>query len=53
MADKEWNVRDFVERFKDGEFNAQLLEALDSLSPEQIEELERFLLMQGKNLSVQ
>jgi len=41
----EWEVADFVRRFKHGEFDGRLKEALDSLSPRQIDELQSFLLM--------
>jgi len=49
MSDQEWNLLEFVERFKNGEFDGQLGEALDSLSPEQMEDLNSFLLMQGES----
>ena len=49
MSDQEWDVMEFVERFRNGEFDARLAETLDSLSPEQIEDLESFLLMQGES----
>jgi hypothetical protein len=39
MSDREWDLLEFVERFKNGEFDGQLGEALGSLSPEQMEDL--------------
>jgi uncharacterized protein (DUF433 family) len=47
--DQEWDVLEFVERFRNGEFDARLAETLESLSREQIEDLESFLLMQGES----
>jgi hypothetical protein len=47
MSDQEWAVLEFVERFRNGEFDGQWEEALNSLSPEQIEYLNDLLLMQG------
>ena len=44
MPDQEWDVLEFVERFRNGEFDGQWDEALNSLSPEQIEDLNNFLL---------
>jgi len=49
MSDQEWDVLEFVERFRNGEFDARLGETLESLSPEQIEDLESFLLIQGES----
>jgi hypothetical protein len=46
---QEWDVLDFVERFRDGDFEGQLGETLGSLSPEQIDELQRVLVMQGES----
>jgi hypothetical protein len=40
---EEWDVLEFVERFRDGEFDGQLGETLNSLSPDQIEDLQLFL----------
>ena len=40
---QEWDVLEFVERFRDGEFDGQLGETLNSLSPDQIEDLQLFL----------
>jgi len=45
MSDQEWDVLEFVERFTNGEFDGQWEKALNSLSPEQIEDLNDFLLM--------
>ena len=45
MSDQEWDVLEFVDRFRNGEFDGQWYEALNSLSPEQIEDLNHFLLM--------
>lgn len=47
MSDQEWDVLEFVERFRNGEFDGQWNEALNSLSPEQIEDLNAFLVMRG------
>jgi len=52
MSDQEWDVQEFVERFRDGEFDGHLREALDSLSPNQIEDLQSFLLMQGESRAI-
>ena len=49
MSDQEWDVLEFVERFRNGEFDARLAETLDSLSAEQIEDLQSFLLMRGES----
>jgi hypothetical protein len=49
MSDQEWDILEFVERFRNGEFDARLAETLDSLSSEQIEDLQSFLLMQGES----
>jgi len=40
---QEWDVLEFVERFRDGEFDGQLGETLNSLSPDQIEDLQLYL----------
>ncbi len=44
MSDREWDVGEFVARFRDGEFDGQLRETLESLSPRQVEELQLFLM---------
>ena len=49
MSDREWDLLEFVERFKNGEFDGQLSKALDSLSPEQMEDLNSFLLIEGES----
>ena len=49
MSDQEWDVQEFVERFRNGEFDGRLAETLGSLSPEQIEDLEHALLIQGES----
>ncbi len=49
MSNQEWDVLEFVERFRNGEFDGQWNEALNSLSPEQIEDLNDFLLMPGES----
>jgi hypothetical protein len=49
MSDQEWDVLEFVERFRNGEFDGQLGETLESLSQEQIEDLQGLLLMQGES----
>ena len=44
MLDQDREAREFIERFRLGEFNDdQLAEALDSLTPEQMENLRRAL----------
>jgi hypothetical protein len=48
MSDREWNVGEFVARFRDGEFDGQLGDTLESLSPGQIGELQRFLMSEGE-----
>jgi hypothetical protein len=52
MSDQEWDVQEFVERFRHGEFDGHLRDALDSLSPDQIEDLQGFLLRQGESRSL-
>jgi len=37
MSDQGWDVLEFVERFRNCEFDTRMTETLDSLSPEQIE----------------
>jgi hypothetical protein len=49
MSDQEWDVLEFVERFRNGEFDGRLGGVLDSLSPEQIEDLQSVVLMQGES----
>ena len=49
MSDQEWDVLDFMERFKEGQFDGNLSETLDSLSPDQIDDLHILLLMQGES----
>ena len=49
MKDQDWDILEFVQRFRNGEFDGQLAETLDLLSPEQIEDLHRFVLMQGES----
>jgi len=44
---QDWDVLEFVTRFQDGEFDGQLVEAIDQLSPEQLVDLERFLATQA------
>ena len=43
---QDWDVLEFIERVRDGELDDQLGEALESLTPEQMEELKRYLQMQ-------
>ena len=50
MSDQEWDIDGFFARFKNGEFDGKLGETLDSLSPDQFEALQRFLLKEGKNI---
>jgi len=52
MSDQKWDVVEFVERFRNGEFDARLAETIESLSPEQIEDLQSFLLMTGESRSI-
>ena len=49
MSDQEWDVLEFVDRFRNSEFKGQWGEALTSLSPEQIEDLRGYLLMNGES----
>jgi len=49
MSDREWDVLEFMERFKEGKFDGHLSETLDSLSPDQIEDLHGLLLLQGES----
>jgi hypothetical protein len=44
MPDQEWDVQDFFQRFRDGEFDGRLTETLGSLSQEQLTEVERFMI---------
>jgi hypothetical protein len=49
MSDQEWDVLEFMERFREGQFDGNLSETLDSLSPDQIEDLHSLILMQGES----
>ena len=50
MSDQEWEVGEFVARVKAGELDdSQLGQALDLLSPEQMDDLQNYLLMQGES----
>jgi hypothetical protein len=49
VSDQEWDVQEFVERFRNGEFDGRLGEVLNSLSPEQIEDLQNVALIQGES----
>ena len=49
MSDQEWDVLEFIERFRAGEFDGHLREAMESLSLDQIEDLQSFLLVQGES----
>lgn len=51
MSDQEWDVFEFVECFRNGEFDGHLGETLDSLSEEQIEDLRNLLVMEGESRS--
>ena len=51
MPDEKWDVAEFFERLRHGEFDGRLREALDSLSPDQTEELQSYLLLQGESRS--
>jgi len=44
---EDWDVLEFVTRFKDGEPDGQPGEASDQLSPEQLRDLECFLATQA------
>ena len=44
MADRNWDLLEFVERFRKGEFDGHLEETFDSLSPEQRAELQGSLI---------
>jgi hypothetical protein len=46
MSDQQWDVLEFVQRLRNGEFDDQLGETLDLLSSDQIEDLQRLLLSQ-------
>jgi hypothetical protein len=50
MLDQEWDIDGFFARFKNGEFDGQLVETLDSLSPGQIEDLQQLLLTEGDSI---
>jgi hypothetical protein len=49
MSNQKWDVPEFLERFRDGEFDAHLDEILQSLSPDQLEELQSLLLVEGES----
>ena len=49
MSDQEWDVLEFFEHFRNGEFDGHLSETIDSLSPEQMEDLDSLLLMEGES----
>ena len=51
MSDQDWDVQEFVARFRNGEFDGQLGETLDSLSPEQIEDLQCLLRCQSGDIT--
>jgi hypothetical protein len=44
MSDQQWDVLEFVQRFRNGELDGKLEDTLDVLSPEQLEDLHRILL---------
>jgi hypothetical protein len=48
MSDQQWDVLEFVLRFRNGELEDQFGETLDRLTPEQIEYLQHLLQSQGK-----
>jgi hypothetical protein len=48
---QEWDVQEFVERFRDGEFDGQLGETLDLLTAEQVEDLRRLAADAGPELN--
>jgi hypothetical protein len=37
---EEWDVLEFVERFRNGKFDGNLAETFDSLTPEQVDDLQ-------------
>ena len=43
MSDQAWDVLEFIERFRTGDFEGRLEEALESLTPEQRKDLLRAL----------
>jgi len=43
MSDEQWDVREFIQRLRKGDFEAQLEDSLDVLSPEQMQDLHRLL----------
>ena len=49
VSDLEWDVLEFVQRFRNGEFDGQLGETISSLSAEQIEDIQHFLLREGES----
>ena len=49
MPDQKWDVVEFLERFREGEFDGYLDDILASLSPDQLEELQNLLLVQGES----
>ena len=49
MPNQQWDVLEFLKRFRDGEFDDELGETLDVLTSEQFEEFRRLLLMQREN----
>jgi len=50
MSDQEWDLGGFFARFKSGEFDGHLGKTLDSLSPDQLEDLQYFLLKEGESI---
>jgi hypothetical protein len=48
MPDQQWDVLEFVQRLRNGEFDDQLGETLDLLTSDQIEDLQRLLLGAGE-----
>jgi len=50
MSDQEWDIGGFFARFKSGEFDGHLGKTIDSLSPYQLEDLQRFLLQEGESI---
>ena len=50
MSDQEWDIGGFFARFKSGEFDGQLEKTIDSLSPDQLEDLQHFLLQEGESI---
>jgi len=49
MSILKWDATEFVERFREGEFDGHLDDTLATLSPDQLEELQSLLLIEGES----